>query len=230
MSSSTKLFVVISLVCASGLLLGVSVAPAAPLTLVNPSFESPLQTADTESQVTPTGWNVGGTNRGLYVANGTVVTSNFGAITDAGSQAMDIGGVDTTPFQLGYLWQNTGIALQPGTMYTLTFAGSPSTTQTVVFDAFLCAAGDVSSEGTPFREQNWLNVAADKTYVSYSVSAVYSGPTGQYLTVEVGAATDGWWSVDNVQLSSAVVPEPSAIVLVASGLIGLLCYAWRKRR
>ena len=25
-------------------------------------------------------------------------------------------------------------------------------------------------------------------------------------------------------------PEPSTLVLLASGLIGLLCYAWRKRR
>ena len=27
----------------------------------------------------------------------------------------------------------------------------------------------------------------------------------------------------------ASVPEPSTLVLLASGLIGLLCYAWRKR-
>jgi hypothetical protein len=26
------------------------------------------------------------------------------------------------------------------------------------------------------------------------------------------------------------VPEPSLIVLLASGMIGLLCYAWRKRK
>ena len=26
------------------------------------------------------------------------------------------------------------------------------------------------------------------------------------------------------------VPEPSALVLLAGGLIGLLAYAWRKRR
>ena len=27
-----------------------------------------------------------------------------------------------------------------------------------------------------------------------------------------------------------VVPEPSTLALLVSGLIGLLCYAWRKRK
>jgi len=26
------------------------------------------------------------------------------------------------------------------------------------------------------------------------------------------------------------IPEPSTLLLLASGLVGLLCYAWRKRR
>ena len=30
--------------------------------------------------------------------------------------------------------------------------------------------------------------------------------------------------------TSTVVPEPSTLALLATGLIGLLCYAWRKRR
>ena len=30
--------------------------------------------------------------------------------------------------------------------------------------------------------------------------------------------------------SAAPIPEPSTLVLLASGLIGLLAYAWRKRK
>lgn len=35
---------------------------------------------------------------------------------------------------------------------------------------------------------------------------------------------------DNVTLDAAAVPEPSLLTLFASGLLGLLAYAWRKRK
>jgi len=31
-------------------------------------------------------------------------------------------------------------------------------------------------------------------------------------------------------VGSALAPEPSTLALLAAGLAGLLCYAWRKRR
>ncbi|MCD4728661.1 MAG: PEP-CTERM sorting domain-containing protein [Pirellulales bacterium] len=34
--------------------------------------------------------------------------------------------------------------------------------------------------------------------------------------------------IDNYVL--AKIPEPGTLVLLATGLIGLLCYAWRKRK
>jgi hypothetical protein len=38
--------------------------------------------------------------------------------------------------------------------------------------------------------------------------------------------------VDNVRVTATptATPEPSTLVLLASGLIGLLAYAWRKRK
>lgn len=42
------------------------------------------------------------------------------------------------------------------------------------------------------------------------------------------AAALGWF--DNLSIRANVVPEPSTVVLLASGLFGLLAYAWRKRK
>ena len=36
--------------------------------------------------------------------------------------------------------------------------------------------------------------------------------------------------IDNLSLTSVPIPEPGTLALLATGLIGLLCYAWRKRR
>jgi hypothetical protein len=31
-------------------------------------------------------------------------------------------------------------------------------------------------------------------------------------------------------LSASIVPEPGTLILLVTGLLGLLCYAWRKRK
>jgi len=47
--------------------------------------------------------------------------------------------------------------------------------------------------------------------------------------------TDGGWNtndigIDNAKLSSVASPEPATLTLLVSGLVGLLAYAWRRRR
>ena len=55
-----------------------------------------------------------------------------------------------------------------------------------------------------------------------------TGYNKQYGYFDTTASGDGTGGI--LQLTWTPVPEPSSIVLMAAGLIGLIAYAWRKRR
>lgn len=66
----------------------------------------------------------------------------------------------------------------------------------------------------------WTYVG-QKTGIGWSISV--------YDEVMIGGHGGLPGGIDSVLLTSSAVPEPSTVSLLASGLIGLLCYAWRKR-
>ncbi len=53
---------------------------------------------------------------------------------------------------------------------------------------------------------------------------------GDMLYLQIGNDTMNHWYDQTEFTFRVVVPEPSTTVLLACGLFGLLCYAWRKRK
>lgn len=79
---------------------------------------------------------------------------------------------------------------------------------------------DVLRDGSAYVfKANGTEICRDSSYAATSLS--------HYFMYWGSAATDSLSvSADNF----GVVPEPSSLTLLAGGLLGLICYAWRKRR
>jgi hypothetical protein len=95
------------------------------------------------------------------------------------------------------------------------------------------ASGDTSwhNFGVRFNQPNHsLSFYVDASLKGTLDLATFAG--GAYASysnaaVGVGSNRFGWF--DNFQVGSAI-PEPTGLIMLATGLAGLLAYAWRKRR
>jgi len=104
--------------------------------------------------------------------------------------------------------------------------------------------GYTSPEGVPIASNfsgSWITTGATDKPVGAEVAtffvthgaeldfAGHFGNPGGYYAGGFGF-TNSITVGGGFSCNAATTPEPSTIILAASGLIGLLCYAWRKRR
>jgi hypothetical protein len=142
-------------------------------------------------------------------------------------------GTDAAP---GYLYQELATTLEAGKAYTLTVAYGASTCNTLQGGPVLLGIGTSAmpigsylAETAVDGSGNAMNQLVDAT-VTFTATAD-NGHLGESLRIYVAnAGSNICLDFDNLRLSSAAVPEPGALAVLATGVIGLLCYAWRKHR
>jgi hypothetical protein len=196
-------------------------AVASPITIINPSFETPVQCAGCYTYDSSTGWvsvDSVSTWRPTVGAGG-----EYTSIPD-GSQVAAIGEPGA-----GEISQDLAATLLANTTYTLTFwVGQRSDTPLSPYDVGLLAGGATlgsNSDGDP----------SPGTFIEQTI--VYnSGPSpaelGQTLEITVSGTGQGQADFDLFSLdasptvSTSPTPEPSNLWLIVGGL-GLI--AWFRR-
>lgn len=122
--------------------------------------------------------------------------------------------------------QDTAYTIAAGDTFNLTFWSACTQSGYLQADLYYEAgAGRVS-----FATMN----AAQPTWTQFTLTGQSPAEAiGHMVGVEfVGKATSGkaWPLLDDVGLSVQSVPEPSSMLVVVSAMIGLLAYAWRRRK
>jgi hypothetical protein len=67
---------------------------------------------------------------------------------------------------------------------------------------------------------------------STSWAAISTRYVGLKVNSSYAEGSDGHWNyqISEIRFETVPTPEPSTIVLAITGFVGLLCYAWRKRK
>jgi hypothetical protein len=242
---SRRMRVVACVVGVVAVILSVTAVEATVISVGNSSFESPNVSASpyaagfpvlTPGTLSYDAWGTESANDGV-VLNGHYDRA-FTNLTGAQCGWMDVGS-----WQSYVAYQDlTSATYEVGKAYTLKVGiGRLPTEQNMdaQMDIALFARLDATSNavaGTTTVRYGDLS-ATQLTDYTVSVPTVQSTdawagkPISIWLHSQTfnGSINGSCWNFDNVRLSS-ITPEPSTLVLLVTGLLGLLAYAWRKRR
>ena len=110
---------------------------------------------------------------------------------------------------------------------TITLRSSTALVSSLTADDYETVLGTSIAAGRTYLPYITGVSATDRGYFDMTVSA----PSGtQSLFIDAGATTAPQYNGARIYEVQALIPEPGTIVMVITGLIGLLAYAWRKRK
>jgi hypothetical protein len=222
---------------------------ASSIAIANASFENPAADIVENSLGPFYGWNVvsAGGGGGVYVMMRPLpLSSPAVAENQVGGAAFD-GLKDLAcycPTSELDIRQTLGTKYEANKTYTLSMhVGQYSIGQYRGYEMGLATANDggyvagvcdntalhsggVWTAGTTPAAGAWTQVTAQFT------TGATGGPIGQDIMVRLGTAgLDGYRTAfDLVTLDVQSVPEPGTLALMVSASLGLICYAWRKRK
>jgi hypothetical protein len=133
-------------------------------------------------------------------------------------------------------------AVTANTTYTLSLWQQPrSGGDTMVIHTIITGSGGMqlnatqgnmaSITGSGTSTVTWTQGNTVASWVNYTATFVPSLNGNVTLAFSNGTGGSYGQALDNVTVTyDSAVPEPGTLALLAAGLAGLLCYAWRKQR
>lgn len=226
----------VALVVNAMLLVAISPVYGTMITVANSSFEdftlsdgdfshlSNGASAGVTADVPVPSWTTSGNSNG-WIGTHNPDSSNYSSGLPEGNGA-NVGYMDE-----GALSQTLSVNLAANTLYTLQVdigrrndsRGDEPTWEIELYAGSTQLVYDQIGTESMFRD-SW----STRTLTFETGANVTSGQALKIVLSNYNGT--GTANFDNVRLDATTIPEPTSIAMTVIGLIGLLCYAWRKRQ